>query len=45
LALFGAAAHPVVQKLRNLEPNTMTPIQALELIARLADEAREGGTA
>jgi hypothetical protein len=39
-------AHPVVQKLRNLEPNTMTPIQALELIARLVDEVRkEGGTA
>jgi DNA mismatch repair protein MutS len=46
LALFGAMAHPVVQKLRNLEPNTMTPIQALELVARLVDEVRkEGGTA
>jgi DNA mismatch repair protein MutS len=46
LALFGAQTHPVVQQLRKLDPNTMTPIQALELVARLVDEARsEGGTA
>jgi DNA mismatch repair protein MutS len=46
LALFGAQTHPVVQQLRQVEPNTMTPIQALELVARLVDEVRrEGGTA
>jgi DNA mismatch repair protein MutS len=46
LALFGAPIHPVVQQLRNVEPNNMTPIQALELVARLVDEARqEGGAA
>ncbi|MFL5489648.1 MAG: DNA mismatch repair protein MutS [Gemmatimonadaceae bacterium] len=46
LPLFGAAVHPIVQKLRNLEPNSMTPIQALDLLARLVDEANtERGTA
>jgi DNA mismatch repair protein MutS len=45
LALFGMMTHPVVQQLRNLEPNNMTPIQALELLAKLADEVkREKGT-
>jgi DNA mismatch repair protein MutS len=45
LALFGVMTHPVVQQLRNVEPNTMTPIQALELLARLVDEVkREKGT-
>ena len=46
LALFGVMTHPVVQQLKNVEPNTMTPIQALELLARLVDEVkREKGTA
>jgi len=46
LALFGVMTHPVVQQLRNVEPNEMTPIQALELLARLVDEVRqEEGTA
>ena len=46
LALFGVMTHPVVQQLRNVEPNTMTPIQALELLARLVDEVkREKGKA
>ena len=46
LALFSVMTHPVVQQLRNVDPNTMTPIQALEMLARLADEAkREEGTA
>jgi DNA mismatch repair protein MutS len=45
LALFGVMTHPVVQQLKNVEPNTMTPIQALELLARLVDEVkREKGT-
>jgi DNA mismatch repair protein MutS len=45
LALFGLMTHPVVQQLKNVEPNTMTPIQALELLARLVDEVkREKGT-
>jgi DNA mismatch repair protein MutS len=46
LALFSVMTHPVVQQLRNVDPNVMTPIQALELLARLVDEAkREGGSA
>jgi len=46
LALFGVMTHPVVQQLRNVEPNNMTPIQALEMLARLVDEIRhEEGTA
>jgi len=46
LALFGVMTHPVVQQLRNVEPNSMTPIQALEMLARLVDEVkREGGAA
>ena len=40
LALFGVMTHPVVQQLRNVEPNTMTPIQALDLLARLVDEVK-----
>jgi DNA mismatch repair protein MutS len=46
LALFGVMTHPVVQQLRNVEPNAMTPIQALEMLARLVDEVKqEGGAA
>jgi DNA mismatch repair protein MutS len=46
LALFGVMPHPVVQQLRKVDPNTMTPIQALEMLARLVDEVkRDGGTA
>jgi DNA mismatch repair protein MutS len=45
LALFGVMTHPVVQQLRNVDPNSMTPIQALEMLARLVDEAKgEGGS-
>jgi len=46
LALFWVMTHPVVQQLRNVEPNNMTPIQALELLARFVDEAkRDEGSA
>ncbi len=45
LALFGVMTHPVVQQLRKVEPNAMTPIQALELLARLVDEVKHEGTA
>jgi DNA mismatch repair protein MutS len=46
LALFGLMPHPVVQQLKNVEPNAMTPIQALEMLARLVDEVKQdGGTA
>ncbi|HJQ11265.1 MAG TPA: DNA mismatch repair protein MutS [Gemmatimonadaceae bacterium] len=40
LALFGVATHPVVEKLKRLEPNEITPLQALETLSRLVDEAK-----
>jgi DNA mismatch repair protein MutS len=46
LALFGLMPHPIVQQLKNVDPNTMTPIQALDLLVRLVDEVKqEKGTA
>jgi DNA mismatch repair protein MutS len=41
LALFGVMTHPVVERLKNVEPNKMTPIQALEMLAQLVDEVRQ----
>jgi DNA mismatch repair protein MutS len=41
LALFGVPPHALVQQLIKLDPNAMTPIQALEMLARLVDEARQ----
>ena len=41
LGLFGVP-HPVVERLRALDINTMTPLQALEQLASLVDEARAG---
>jgi DNA mismatch repair protein MutS len=43
LGLF-AAPHPVVERLKGIDPNTLTPLQALELLARLVDEAGGGPT-
>ena len=40
LALFSAATHPVIEKLKQLEPNTITPLQALEMLSRFVDEAK-----
>jgi hypothetical protein len=39
LALF-APAHPVVDRLVELDVNTITPIDALTILARLVDEAK-----
>ena len=41
LALFGLMTHPVIQQLRKMEPDSMTPIQALAMLARLVDEAKQ----
>ena len=41
LALFGLMTHSVIQQLRKMEPNSMTPIHALEMLARLVDEAKQ----
>jgi len=40
LGLFSVMTHPVVQQLRTVDPNKMTPIQALDMLARLVDEAK-----
>jgi DNA mismatch repair protein MutS len=40
LALFGATTHPVIEKLKRLEPNEITPLQALEMLSRFVDEAK-----
>jgi DNA mismatch repair protein MutS len=42
LGLFGAP-HPAVERLRGLDVNTMTPLQALEELARLIDGVRGEG--
>jgi DNA mismatch repair protein MutS len=42
LTLFGGATHPVVSELRDIDPNAMTPLDALQRLARLVDEARRG---
>ena len=41
LGLFGLP-HPVVERLRGLDINTMTPLQALDQLSKLVDEARAG---
>jgi DNA mismatch repair protein MutS len=40
LTLFDPPVSPVVARLASLDPNTMTPIEALTLLATLAEEAR-----
>jgi DNA mismatch repair protein MutS len=42
LALFATLPHPVVDKLGKMDPNTMTPLQALDVLARLVDEIKNG---
>jgi DNA mismatch repair protein MutS len=37
LPLFGAEDHPVVKELRAVDPNRLTPLEALELLARLKE--------
>jgi DNA mismatch repair protein MutS len=40
LALFGAAPHPVVDALRAVNTDALTPLAALQLLAELAERAR-----
>jgi len=41
LALFAPGVpHPVVERLRHLDANTLTPLAALQLLAELAERAR-----
>jgi len=41
LGLFASATHPVVEQLALVDANTLTPLEALSLLARLADDARQ----
>jgi hypothetical protein len=34
--------HPIVDELKHLDPNAMTPLDALTLLNRLVDRARQG---
>jgi DNA mismatch repair protein MutS len=36
-----SVSHPVVDSLRGMDPNTMTPLQALETLARLVSDAQQ----
>jgi len=38
LPLFGADDHPVLKQLRKLDPDVLTPLEALQLLARLKEE-------
>jgi DNA mismatch repair protein MutS len=42
LALFGSLPNPIVEELKSLNANDMTPIEALALLSRLVDRARQG---
>jgi DNA mismatch repair protein MutS len=41
LTFFDLADHPVLEKLRTLEINTLTPLQALSLLAELKQDAKK----
>ena len=41
LALFGSEPDPIVEELKGIDPNTMTPLQALETLARLVLDAQQ----
>ena len=38
IPLFGPDDHPVVKQLRKVDPNTLTPLEALELLFKLKEE-------
>jgi DNA mismatch repair protein MutS len=43
LSLFGGfATHPLVEELRSIDLNTLTPLAAFDLLRRLSDRARDG---
>jgi DNA mismatch repair protein MutS len=42
LTLFGSIPHPIVEELKQVEPNELTPIEALALLNRLVSRARQG---
>jgi len=42
LGLFASLPHPVVEQLKSVDPDTLTPLEALQLLAKLVNEARRG---
>ena len=40
LGLFATTQHPVVDELRRVDPNTLTPLAALQLVADLVQRAK-----
>jgi DNA mismatch repair protein MutS len=42
LALFGSLPNPIVEELKGLNANEMTPIEALTLLNQLVERARQG---
>lgn len=42
LALFGPMPHPIIDELKHLDPNEITPMDALKLLNRLVDRAKQG---
>ena len=40
-ALFGSEPNPIVEELKGMDPNTMTPMQALDTLARLVSDAQQ----
>jgi hypothetical protein len=43
LGLFAGPVHPVVERLKALDVNTLTPLAALALLAELTAETRRSG--
>lgn len=41
LALFGSEPNPIVEKLKGIDPNNMTPLQALDTLVRLISDAQQ----
>ena len=41
-SLFGASDHPVISELRELDVDTMTPVEAFATLMRFKQEALEG---
>lgn len=38
IPLFGTEDHPIINQLRSIDPNAITPLEALELIVRLKEQ-------
>jgi DNA mismatch repair protein MutS len=41
IPLFGAEDHPIIQRLRTIDPNALTPMQALQLLDEIHRKIRE----